>query len=87
MDGLLCAAFYRCTPQVNRRQSSSTINVARSESIAWMDDMLKEGIEYKIKIEADGTLTQVVGPSDHCKKRTLMILKMISWFGWLRPLV
>ena len=58
-----------------------------AESIAWMDDMLKEGIEYKIKIEADGTLTQVVGPSDHCKKRTLMILKMISWFGWLRPLV
>lgn len=58
-----------------------------AECVKWMDEMLHEGIEYKIKIEADGTLTQVVGPSDHCKRRIMLLLKVISWFGWLRPLV
>ena len=81
----------------NMDPMSETINaedaaVVKSETfagnaIAWMNEIRSEGIEYKIRVEADGKITQLVGPSDHCKKSTLAILKIISWFDFLRPLI
>ena len=58
-----------------------------AQALSWMEEVQPEGIEYKIKIEADGTLTQVVGPSDHCKASVLALLKILGWFDFLRPLI
>jgi phosphatidylserine/phosphatidylglycerophosphate/cardiolipin synthase-like enzyme len=53
----------------------------------WLDQVAVEGIEYKVRRNPDGTVTQLVGPSDHVKKATLAILKVIGWMDFLRPLI
>lgn len=56
-------------------------------ALNWMGEVQPESLEYKIRIEADGTLTQLVGPSDHCRRSILALLAVLGWFDFLRPLI
>ena len=58
------------------------------ECLDWIDELgQKYALEYRIRIMPDGTVRQLVGPSDHCGRIVLMILKVIGSLSFLRPVV
>jgi putative cardiolipin synthase len=57
------------------------------EALAWLDTVAQEGIQYRIRIEPDGSVAQVVGPSDHCRRAVMALLAVVGWFDFLRPLI
>lgn len=54
---------------------------------AWLALVKFSAIEYEIRRHSDGTVSQVVGPSDHCSRTVLWLLKLIGSFSFLRPMV
>ncbi|MBI4862543.1 MAG: hypothetical protein HY815_20125 [Candidatus Riflebacteria bacterium] len=58
-----------------------------AECTSWIDDLNRDAVEYRIRVEPDGTVEQVVGPSDHCSFWIMAIMKIIGSLSFLRPVV
>lgn len=48
---------------------------------------IKSSIEYKIAVDGEGKIQQVVGPSDHVEKKALEWIERLGWLAFLRPLI
>ncbi len=44
-------------------------------------------VEYKIKVERDGEITELTGPADHCKQATMDMVERLGCLSFLRPLI
>jgi putative cardiolipin synthase len=60
-----------------------------NEALAWVRDIQQDqGLEYKIRVDPDGTVHQVVGPSDHCSRLSMLIMRVLgTTLRWLRPVI
>jgi phosphatidylserine/phosphatidylglycerophosphate/cardiolipin synthase-like enzyme len=72
--------------------NSEDVAITRShtlagEALAWIERLARDGIEYRIRVEPDGSVSQLVGPSDHCSRQAMALLALIGWLGFLRPFV
>ncbi|MBI3894055.1 MAG: phosphatidylserine/phosphatidylglycerophosphate/cardiolipin synthase family protein [Candidatus Wallbacteria bacterium] len=47
----------------------------------------KNSVEYKIKLGADGTPEQVVGPSDHVQPAALEAVQRVQMLSFLKPII
>ena len=48
---------------------------------------IKGSVEYKIRVDAQGKIEQLVGPSDHVEKEALQSVERLGWLAFLRPLI
>jgi hypothetical protein len=57
------------------------------QAIETIEADLKTATECQIRVEADGTVTGVVGPDDYLKGLAGKLIKLLGKIPWLRHLV
>lgn len=72
--------------------NSEDVAVIKSGAFATMNwnriqGEIARSVEYTIKIDSDGKVQQVVGPSDHVEKKALEWIERLGWLAFLRPLI
>ncbi len=58
-----------------------------ADLLAWYEQFIPHSLEYKIRVNPDGSVSQVTGPSDHCSRMMLWILRVVGRMEFLRPVV
>lgn len=48
---------------------------------------LGESVEYRIKVEGDGGLTEVYGPSHHVAPEIIQKVNKLGWLTMIRPMI
>ncbi len=77
---------------VSEQINSEVVAVIKSRPFATqvaeriMQD-IKDSVEYKIKVERDGSVTTVYGPESHSDKSVIDRLNMLQKLQWLKPLI
>lgn len=59
---------------------------AQRVALRILDDM-KSSVEYKIKVERDGTIKTIYGPASHSDPKVIRRLNWLLKLHWLRPLI
>ncbi|MBI4867407.1 MAG: phosphatidylserine/phosphatidylglycerophosphate/cardiolipin synthase family protein [Candidatus Wallbacteria bacterium] len=90
-DKVAMIGTYNLDP-LSEKVNSEEIAVVKSSAFATQNRLriendAKNSVEYKIRLAADGTPEQVVGPSDHVKAAALQAVERAQLASFLRPVI